>query len=92
MNWKTWLNAKDVAKALEMNYTAMVGSADSKCDDTNLSHSVITVRGGIIVKMVQILDNPSCKLPDMRGWYVEELVDWINDGPIPGDLNMIAWR
>lgn len=91
-DWKLILSDEDVVKINRMDYNALVAVATPECDITNFPRALITVRGGIVVKMISILDNTNCTIPDMRGWYVEQLYDWMTDDTSPAPLHLIAWE
>jgi hypothetical protein len=92
MDWQMILLEKDVIKAGRMNYDAQIGLVTKECNDDNFPCDMIKVRGGIVVKQVQLLDNPNCSTPDVRGWYIEQLVEWLTDDKVPAPLHIIKWE
>jgi hypothetical protein len=97
--WKTWLG-EDLIKVKDYQAQIVIADIGIENDPTTAQYSdswpisCILVRTGVVVKQVQLLDSPEDKAPNMLGWDIEEVAEWINeyDGPRKGTLRIIKFK
>lgn len=88
--WKTWVGDNDTC----MDCQAQISIAAIDIDKDSWPITCVLVRSGIIVKCVQVLDSVDDPIPNMQGWSIYDLANWINayEGPRPGTLRVIKFK